>query len=64
MFRGDLMEAFKIMKGHVDVDYSRFFPLYGGVLHEHSTNLFKHRCHTKLRQNIFSNIFSILYWIF
>ena len=26
--RGDLIETFKIMKGHVDVDYSSFFSLY------------------------------------
>ena len=34
--RGDLIEAFKIMKGHVD--YSSFFSLSGGVLRGYSMN--------------------------
>ena len=36
---GDLIRIFKIMNGHVGVDYSRFFSLSGGVLHEHSMKL-------------------------
>ena len=39
--RGDLIETFKIMKGHVDVDYSRFFSLSGGVLRRLSMKQFK-----------------------
>ena len=53
--RGDLIEAFKIMKEHVDVDYSSFFSFFGGVLRGHSMKLFKPRCHTNLCKNIFSN---------
>ena len=53
--RSDLIEAFKIKKGHVDVDYSSFFSLGGGVLRGHSMKLFKPRCRTNLRKNIFSN---------
>ena len=52
--RGVLIEIFKVLKGHVDVDCSRFFSL-SVVLHGHSTKLFKPRCHTNLRQNVFSN---------
>ena len=53
--RGDLIQAFKIMKGHVDVDYSGFFSLSGGVLRGYSMKLFRTRCHTNLHKNIFSN---------
>ena len=54
--RGHLIEAFKIMNEYVDVDYSSFFSLSGGVLRAHSMKLFKPRCHTNQRKDIFFNM--------
>ena len=54
LIMGDLIETFKIMKGHVDVDYSSFFSLSDGVFRAHSMKLFKPRFHTNLRKDIFS----------
>ena len=53
--RRDLIEIFKIMKGLVEVDCSRFFSLSGDVLHVHSIKLFKSRCRSNLCNIIFSN---------
>ena len=53
--RDDLIETFKILMGHADVDYSRLFSLSGGVLRGHSMKLFKPRCRTNLRKSILSD---------
>ena len=53
--RGDLIKTFKIIKGHVDVDYSTFFSLSGGILRGYFMKLFKPRYHTNLHTHKFSN---------
>ena len=52
--RGDLIETFKTMKGHANVDYGIFFSLSGGVRRGNSRKLVKTRYCTNLRKNIFS----------
>ena len=54
--RGDLIETFKILKGHDRVNSEQFFrsvPNQHG-LRGHSMKLFVPRCRTVLRQNFFS----------
>jgi len=54
--RGDLIETFKILTGRENVNYSKFFELADVTsgLRGHSSKLFKPRCRTTVRQNLFS----------
>jgi len=54
--RGDLTETFKILTGKERIGYKKFFELADATSwpRGHSLKSYKPRCHTRLRQNVFS----------
>ena len=51
--RGDMIETYKILKRHYDLDPSTFFTLYTATTRGHSLKLFKERSRLLVRQNFF-----------
>ena len=53
--RGDMIETYKILKQHYDLDPSTFFTLNTATTRGHSLKLFKERSRLLVRQNFFTN---------
>ena len=53
--RGDMIETYKILKRHYDLDPSTFFTLNTATTRGHSLKLFKERSRLLVRQNFFTN---------
>ena len=54
--RGDLIQVFKILNGHYDINFEDFFTIDNDRTHEtrgHSKKLVKHRTQSTLRQKSF-----------
>ena len=54
--RGDLIETFKIINGHENIDRRKFFEnrVYGGNIRGHRQTLQKHQVNKEKRRNFFS----------
>ena len=53
--RGDLIQAFKIIKESDSKELNNYFKLASNNLREHSLKLFKSRCNLNVRKFAFSN---------
>ena len=53
--RSDMIETYKILKRHYDLDPSTFFTLNTATTRGHSLKLFKERSRLLVRQNFFTN---------
>ena len=52
--RGDMIQAFKIIKGYEDVSCERFFTISRNITRGHTYKLLKPRCNTSFRLRQFS----------
>nr|XP_006825930.1 PREDICTED: RNA-directed DNA polymerase from mobile element jockey-like [Saccoglossus kowalevskii] len=52
--RGDMIQVFKILHGHCDVDPAVFFELSSSVTRGHRWKLIKTRCYKSVRHNFFA----------